>query len=244
MKHLTWWTLPLAAAILFSLAAADCADAGRQEGDKGQQDAKTEKKSSGLRGEYAILVAECDLTAEQKAKLKAKVEARKWAMAKWQQAYGDKAAELKKAMKEAKEAGNEGKANSLGRELKALSAERRRLHEKTMADIYAILTPEQKTTWAGFRLYRQAMRWCKRAGLSDEQQATIRKMADATAKQLAHAADEKAERQITTALRKKIEQNVLTAEQREALEKKPRKERPEKGAAREKKGKKDTGAEG
>ena len=234
MKRLTWWALPLAAAMVFGLATADAALAAKDEGAKAKR-AKGKGDRSGLRGEYAILVSQCNLTAEQTAELKAKVEARNQAMAEWKQAHGNKAAELKKAMKEARDAGKKDEVKRLGQEMKALSAERQRLHEKTMADIYAILTPEQKTTWAGFRLYRQAMGWCKRAGLSDEQQATIRKMAGEKAKQLTDAADEKAARQIAAALRKEIEQSVLTAEQRETLAKKPaKKPRPEKRPAKEK----------
>jgi len=222
MKRLTWWTLPLAAAVVFGLVTADDAGAAHKEGNKGK---KAKKERSGLRGEYAILASQCNLTAEQTAELKAKVEARKWAMARWEQANGAKEGELKQAIKEARDTGNEGKANSLSRQRKALLAERRRLDEQTMADIYAILTPDQKITWAGFRLYRRAMRWCKRADLSEAQEARIRKMADARAKQLADA-DEKAEDQIVTALREEIEQGVLTAEQREALAKKPAKDKP------------------
>ena len=233
MKRLTWWALSLAAAAVLGLAIANTAQAGRKEGDTGQKEIKAHKagkKSSGLRGEYAILASECNLTAEQEASLKAKVEARNQAMAEWQQAHGEKALDIRKAMKAAKDAGNKEEMKRLGEEMKALSTERRQMEEKTMAAIYAILTPEQNTTWAGFRLYRQAMGWCKRAGLSEEQQATIRKMADARAKELADASDEKAQRQINIALREEIEQSVLTAEQREALAKKPTKTKPEKHA--------------
>ena len=208
----------------------------------GQWGEKSGKGKSGLRGEYAILVSECNLTADQQAQLKAKVEVRNQAMAEWKQASGAKADELKKAMKAAKEAGNKEEMKRLGQEMKALMAERRQMDEKTMADIYAILTPEQQARWTGFSLYRQTMRWCKRAGLSEEHEATIRKMADAKAKDMAGAADEKAERQIATVLRKEVEQNVLTAEQREALGRKATKERPAKKRAAG--GKKDAGAEG
>jgi len=234
MKRLTWWALPLAAAMVFGLATADAALAAKDEGAKAKP-AKGKGGRSSLRGEYAIMVSQCNLTAEQETQLKAKVEARKQAVAEWEQAHGNKAAELKKAMKEARDAGKKDEVKRLGQEMKALSDERRSLHEKTMADIYAILTPEQKTTWAGFRLYRQVMRWCKRAGLSQEQQATIRKMANAKAKGVTNADDDKAARQIVTALRKDIEQSVLTAEQREALAKKPEKKpRPDKKPAKEK----------
>jgi Spy/CpxP family protein refolding chaperone len=236
--------VPLAAALVLGLLAADLAVAAKGDGGRERKAAreKRDKGKSGLRGEYAILASECNLTADQQAQLKAKVQARNQAMAEWQQAHGAKAAELKKAMKAAKEAGNKEEMKRLGQEMKALSAERRQMDEKSMADIYAILTPEQQTTWAGFRLYRRAMAWCRKADLTEDQQATIRKMADAKAKALVSAADEKAERQVATALRKEIEQSVLSAEQRDALGRKQAKERPEKKRAAGRK--KDAGAEG
>jgi Spy/CpxP family protein refolding chaperone len=241
MKRLTWCVVPLVAALVVGLVCSDLALAAKGEGEAKRARKKGEKSTSGLRGEYAILASECSLTAEQEAALKAKIQARNQAMAEWQQAHGEKALDIRKAMKAAKDAGNKEEMKRLGEEMKTLSTERRQMEEKTMADIYAILTPEQKTKWAGFRLYRQAMGWCKKAGLTEEQQATIRKMADAKAKDVADAADEKAARQIATALRKEIEQSVLTAEQRETLAKKPTKERPAKRAGGRKK---DAGAEG
>ncbi len=237
MKRLTWWMVPLAGTLVIGLLTADLAVAAK--GEDGREKEATREKGgkakSGLRGEYAILVSECNLTPDQQAQLKAKVEARKQALAEWQQAHGAKAAELKQAMKAAKEAGNKEEMKRLGQEMKALSAERRQVHEKTMADIYAILTSEQKTTWAGFRLYRRAMAWFRRADLTEAQQSTIRKMADARAKDVSGAADEKGRRQVAMTLRKEIEQSVLSAEQRETLGRKAAKERPEKRAARRKK---------
>ena len=246
MKHLRWTVVPLVAAIVLALAGADLAMAAKGEGGREKKAAREKggKGKSGLRGEYAILTSECHLTPDQVAQLKEKVDARKQALAEWQQAHGEKAIELRKAMKTAKEAGNKEELKRLGQEMKAASAERRTLEAKTMADIYAILTPEQKTTWVGFRLYRRAMGWCKRAGPTEEQQATIRKMADAKAKDMAGAADAKAERQIADALRKEIEQNVLTAEQRETLGQKAPRERPEKRAGTAKKRKAQAGEEG
>jgi Spy/CpxP family protein refolding chaperone len=242
MKRLTWCVVPLVAALVIGLVCSDLALAAKGEGEAKRDRKKGEKSTSGLRGEYAILAGECSLTADQEAALKAKIQARNQAMAEWQQANGSKSEEIRKAMKAAKEAGNKEEMKRLGEEMKALSAERRQMEEKTMADIYAILTSEQKQKWAGFRLYRQAMGWCKKANLTEEQQATVRKMADAKAKDVADAADEKAQRQVAMALRKEIEASVLSAEQREALGQKQAKERPEKKRAAGRK--KDAGAEG
>ncbi len=235
MKRLTWYAVALAAAMMVGLVTAEAAQAAKREGGRAKRAAREGKgERSSLRGEYAILASECDLTAEQEAELKTRVQARKQAMAEWQQAHADEAANLKQAVRAARDAGNKGEAKRLTQRVKALSAERQQLDELTMAQIYAVLTPEQMTTWAGFRLYRRAMRWCKRAGLTEEQQAAIRKMADAAAKRLARAGGKPGEDPVLTALRQEIERTVLTAEQREALGRKPTKERPEKKPAKEK----------
>lgn len=50
-----------------------------------------------------------------------------------------------------------------------------------MAAVYDILTPDQKTMWNGFRLYRQAMQKYKKLGLSEDQAAKVRGLADGAA---------------------------------------------------------------
>ena len=239
MKRLTWWTVPLVAAVIVGLATADLALAAKEEGGKEKRGAREGKRErSGVRGEYAILVAECDLTDEQKEQVKAKIQATKEAVAQWEQEHGEKAQELQKSMKAAKEAENKDEVKRIGQELKTLMTERRRLQQQTMTGVLAVLTAEQRTKWNGFRLYRQMMMRYKKTGLTEEQTAKVREMANAAAKALGDPSDEKAARKAAAALRDKVEQNVLTAEQREGLGEKAGKE---KGKGRSKKGEQDAG---
>ena len=241
MKRLTWWMLPLAAALVLGLVTANLAVAA-DEGGKAKKE-KGEKAGGGeIRGEYAILASECGLTDAQKELLAAKLKASKEATDKWEQENGQKAKDLQAKMKAAKEAGNAEEAKGIAQELKTLLAERARLTEGNMTAVYDMLTPEQKVKWNGFKLYRVAMMRYKKLELTEDQTAKVRALADETAKGV-DPTDEKAAKKAMTTLAEKIEQDVLTPEQRENLSKKG--EKPEKPEG-DKKSKKteEAGAEG
>jgi len=238
MKRLTWWTLPLAAALVLGLVTAHLTQAA-EEGDKVKKE-KADKGESGLRGEYAILASECNLTPEQKEQLAAKLKASKEAVEAWEQQNGQKVKDLQAKMKAAKEAGNTDEAKTIAQEVKTLLTDRARLAEGNMDAVLAMLTPEQKVKWNAFRLYRAAMQKYKRLGLSEDQTAKVRALADETAK-ASDPADEKAAKTAMMTLAEKVEKDILTAEQREGLSKKP--EKPE-GAKKDKKTEEAGGAEG
>ena len=109
-----------------------------------------------------------------------------------------------------------------------------------MAAILATLTPEQKAKWEGFRVYRTLMGRYKRTDLAEEQQTKIRDLAAAAAGDLAGLRSEDKDarnkaREADKKLRQTIEENVLTAAQRETLQKKPEpKPKPEKKPTKEK----------
>jgi len=230
MKRLTWWMAPLVAALVLGLAVADVAQAAKAEDGKarGKDREKGGKKGGGVRGEYAILAKECDLTAEQREQVRAKIQANKAAIAEWQQQNGEKAKELQKAMKAARDAGNKEEMKRVGEQLKTLSAERRTLQSQTMTDVMSVLTGAQKAQWNAFRLYRIMMMRYKKAGLTEEQTAKIREMADQVGAGL-DANDENAYRSAAKDLAGKVAQSVLTEDQRRGLGKKGGKDRPEKG---------------
>jgi len=232
MKRVTWLLLALAVAVLVAspILAAEKAAKGRKA--KGGSDA--------LRGEYAIMASECGLTDQQKTDLKAKVKARKDAQKAWMDANGDKHKALREAYGKAKEAGDKDAMKKARDELKGLDTERRKADADSMTAILTILTPEQKAKWKAFHTYRTLMRRYKRLNPTEEQTARIRAAAAAASKGLgAVAGDDKESRkkqgEIQKELQKTIEETILTAEQREALQKKPEKKpRPEKKPAKEK----------
>jgi len=216
MKRFTWWTLPLAAALVVGLLTADLALAAKVEGEA---KAKKEKGDNVIRGEYAILASECNLTPEQKEQLAAKLKASQEALAQWKQENAQKAKDLQAKMKAAKEANNKEEAKNIAQELKILMQERERLSHGAMEAVYSILTDEQKAEWNSFRLYRHAMMRYKKLGLSEDQTALVRALADQVAGGV-DPADKKAAKEAMITLAKKIEADVLSPEQHEKLSQK------------------------
>jgi len=232
MKRVTWLLLGLAVVVLAASPILAAQKAGKGKRSKGGSDA--------MRGEYAIMASQCELSDQQKTDLDAKVKARKEAQAAWQQANGEKQKALREAQKKAKEANDKDAMKKARDDLKALDAGRRKIDADTTAAIYAVLTPEQKAKWQAFQTYRTLMRRYKRLNPTEAQTAKIREAAAAAAKDLGAAAgdDKEARKKRAEAyknLRNTIEETILTPEQREALQKKPEKKpRPEKKPAKEK----------
>ncbi|HUU91498.1 MAG TPA: hypothetical protein VM238_09830 [Phycisphaerae bacterium] len=232
MKRVMWLLLGLAVVVLAAspILAAEKAAKGKKPG----------RDASALRGEYAIMASQCELTDQQKADLEAKVKARVEAQKAWMEANGDKASALREAYKKAREAKDEDAAKKARDDLKALEEGRSKIETDTMAAILAVLTPEQKAKWEGFRVYRTLMGRYKRTDLAEEQQTKIRDLAAAAAGDLAGLRSEDKDarnkaREADKKLRQTIEENVLTAAQRETLQKKPEpKPKPDKKPAKEK----------
>ena len=96
MKRVMWLLLGLAVVVLVAspILAAEKAAKGKKPG----------RDPGALRGEYAIMASECELTDQQKADLKAKVKARVDAQKAWMEANGEKVSALREAYKKAREA--------------------------------------------------------------------------------------------------------------------------------------------
>jgi len=215
MKKVPWFLLGLA---LVMLAAAPLA---AEEGK-----AKAKPAADALKGEYAIMTAELKLTDQQQADLKAKVQAKAEALVAWEKANGEKLKAAQEAAKKAKEGGDKDAAKKAADELKTVEADRTKITADADAAIAAILSAEQKTAWECFKAYRAAMGRYRRVNPTDEQSAKIRVACAAACKEAAAVTGDekvarKAKSEIEAKLRQTIENTILTAEQREALAKKP-----------------------
>ena len=104
-------------------------------------------------------------------------------------------------------------------------AERIRLRTELWKGIHEMLTPEQKEKYDAFKFYRTALGRFGRAKLTAEQKATVKTLCAEPGKAYAAEKDRKAKRKILGDLQKKIHDEVLTDQQREAL-KKPREKKP------------------
>ena len=206
---------------LFGLVVACCPLLTGSAGaaDAGGKDAKPAKPAV-LKGEYAIMPKVLEMDATQTAKLTEAVEAYQKAMKAWDDSdSGKKYKEFEDALKKAKADKDKEKAKSLGDQMKPLVKERSDLQEAQKANIMALLTPEQKAKWAGFNVYRTVIGKYKRVQPTDDQDKQIRQLCQAAAKDMPEASDKKAHGEAIKKLTDEIEQKVLTAAQREELNK-------------------------
>jgi Spy/CpxP family protein refolding chaperone len=231
MRRSTWLTSVAAALLLASSVLVVSSPAAAQEdGAK-----KVRKKKAGgdrqkgarkkrLPGEYGIMASVLKIEEPQLAKFNEAVKAYSEAMKAWQAGPdGAKLAELQKAMQEARKAKDKDKAKELGQELKPLMQKRMQVQTEEKARIMAVLTPEQKTTWAGFTVFRSAMGRYKRLKLTKEQEQQVRDLCDAAAKTMPPSSDRKAYGQARKELDASIVEKVLKPEQKEQLKQKPEK---------------------
>ena len=176
MKRMAWLGLGVAMAILIASPAM----AADKEKAATTEKASSEKASSGLHGEYAMMASVCKLTDEQVATLKTKLKAREDAVA----ALG-----------------------KTGEKAAASEAEHQKITDKFMAEILAILTPEQRDP-------------AKDLAASKGDMTELRK----------------ARAEAATKLGKTIEDTLLTADQKAAMAKKgeakPSGEKKAEGAAK------------
>lgn len=216
MKH--WKGLVLGLALALLVAGPVLA----QE-ESAEKPAKAEKaEKSALRGEYAIMASVCQMTDAQKAELEVAVKAKSDAVAAWEDANRAKIEDLKKQQADAKEKGDKEARKRVGDEMKALKEQLSALEAEHGAKIAAILTPEQCQAWEGFKIYRGLMRRYGKAELDDAQKTRVREMANEAAKKMlavegAGKEAEEAKNKIEQELKASVENDVLTAEQKEKM---------------------------
>jgi Spy/CpxP family protein refolding chaperone len=223
LKRFVWMAL---LAMLVAAPALTAEEAAKEKtpaaGEKAPPKAKGPQDA--LRGEYAIMAAECKLTPEQQETLKAKIAARREALEAWMKAYGSKFESLQEAVKQPKDPNNKEAIQRDAEELKTLEANHLKIQTTFEADLRAMMTPEQRQDWEAFKLYRPMMARYKKLNLVDGQVQKIKDAAAAAAKELAAVKDDDkaaagAKSEVQAKLRKTIEETILTAEQREVLNK-------------------------
>lgn len=177
---------------------------------------KAAKPKSALRGEWASMVKECNLTADQQAKLEEKVAAMNKAVADWDAQHKEQMDKLNAEIKAAKEAKDKARLKELSAQKKPLDVERAALIAEHRNGIMELLTPEQKTAWAVYQLQREVLGKFKKAKLTEDQIAKIKPLCEAAQAELAKlgADDTKGQKAVKEKLFADVEQQILTAEQR------------------------------
>ncbi|MGB2797209.1 MAG: hypothetical protein WBD52_03580 [Phycisphaerae bacterium] len=238
MKH--WKGLVLGLALALLVASPVLAqEEGAEKPAKAEKAAKGPKaEKSALRGEYAIMASVCQFTDAQKAQVEVALKAKSDAVAAWEEANRAKIEDLKKQMADAKEKSDKEAQKRAGEEMKALKEQLSALEAEHGAKIAAILTPEQCQAWEGFKLYRGLMGRYSKAELDEGQKAKVRALANEAAKKMlavegAGKEAEDAKNKIEQELKASVENDVLTAEQKEKMKpatKEPKEKAPKKKA--------------
>jgi Spy/CpxP family protein refolding chaperone len=187
---------------------------------------KKPEPARAMSNDAALMIAECKLTEEQKARLFEVSNASLKAITAWHQANGPKLAALEKALAAAREAGNAEEAAKIQAEGQALVAQRKALVTKGQQAVLEVLTPPQRLSWVAFQAYRQMMLKLQAANPTPLQAAKCRAMCREIAPELAgiNTEEEEGARARALLLQKTFERvikEVLTPEQQAALPKEP-----------------------
>lgn len=236
MKHLGIITILAALALAASTTyAADTTDAPKAEKpSKKDRAAKGDKGKAGLKGEYGMMASELNLSADQQAKIKAIVEKGQEAQAAWDKENGPKAAELKKKISETTDKAEKKKLDA---ELKELNKGPEKLKADQKTAVMDALTPAQRAQWRGFMLNRAQLSMLGRANITptEDQKTKIKDLCVAATKNLTDPAAE-LDKAATIKVANDIKANVLTAEQRDQMEKAAPAGKEKKGKGEGKKG--------
>lgn len=214
------WLACVLTVLAIALAPAIAADkpAGDKP-DKKERPARGEK--GGNLGEYSILMSTVDANEQLKARITETAKANQEAMKAWEQANGEKMKDLQKRMGDAKTAGDAEGLKKLQAEQKELLAGRESIRKEGWGKIMGMLSAEQKQKWETFQFKRNLLRRLAKAKVTDEQKPKIEALISEAAPAIQAASDEKEKGKLMGELLKKIQEQVLTEEQKAALQAKP-----------------------
>jgi Spy/CpxP family protein refolding chaperone len=225
MTKFTWLVLAaVVAAVALPLAAGQRGGAGG--GQRGKAAAAAKSSQEIVEAEVAQMVTECKLTAEQQEMIKEKAKAKIEALEAWEKANAEKLKAAEEASKAARTGADAAAKKKAGGDLKALQTAREAATAQADAAMLAVLTPEQKAAWDGFKLFETLSGRLRKATPTEEQNVKIKALCAAAAKEIgATQGDDKKSKKANSAvegkLRWAIEQAVLTPEQRETITRKP-----------------------
>ncbi len=217
-------TLPVAA-----LRAEEAAPAGEKPAKKKVEKAEkpAEVKKPALPFYYRNMATELELSEAQVADLQAKLDAVKAAEKAYQTEHGAELEAAKKATTEAK-AGKDETAIKTAKEAETkLLKQRDAALAEPRAAVMTVLTPAQAAKWKCYNMWTGALGSFKKAELTDEQKQKAKEVCYTYCGQVEQlkADDEPAMKEIRTAAKKRINDEVLTDEQRQLMTpEKPKKE--------------------
>ncbi|MFW5731750.1 MAG: hypothetical protein ACOCZU_00930 [Planctomycetota bacterium] len=228
MTKRMWVVLLLTALMVSGMAwAQEDTGSGRDEPARKVKNERRQKKDKApkvkkvkvVKGEWektwAPMTQKLDLSADQTATLKQKVEAKNAAIAEWNKTNAEKLSAIKASMKDARKNENKDEMKKLKGEMGELSKARKTIETDATAACMGVLTAEQKSKWEGIKFCGRVMGKYRKAGLDETQQAKAEQLCLAAAAQLA-SADKKATKGVMTKLDGDIKA-LLTDAQKEKI---------------------------
>ena len=236
-----WTRLMWSAALVLPLAGGVMAEdkaAKPAKPDEPKKAAAPKKEASAgpkLTGHWAMVAKALTFDDATQAKLAEKTAGKAAAMKAWDDQNKAELEKLEAAKKAAAETKDKAKVEAAEKPLKELRAKRNAIDDKWDEEILAVLTPQQRSQYAGYNAYTGAARRFTKVKLTDEQDAKLKALYVAAGADFEKATDAKAKKALSDSLAAKAEKDILTEEQRKAMsEPAPKKE--EKPASEHKKG--------
>jgi Spy/CpxP family protein refolding chaperone len=197
-----------------------------------------------LRGSYAQIAKEINLSEEQVKKMAEAIKVRDAELRTWRNdpAKGGKLKELSQELRKPEVRKDKEKRKEITAQMKPLQTEMREAEAKLNAAVMAVLTPKQQQQWKAAAFYLNVTGRMRRAQLTEEQIAKAKELCAPAAKKIAALGpkDRKQRNQIMKELQASL-QALLTPEQKEKLKAKPKPRQKQAKQPRQKRGDKKRG---
>lgn len=169
-----------------------------------------------------------DATPEQQEQLKQIMDTHRQAVKNWKKENTQKLSDAHKALKEAKKSGDKDAVKAAKAQMKDIKKSRKTLHENLKQQLSEVLTEEQMQKVKkmhkgkgrhGKRRHRGMGKMYSKLNLTDEQNAEVKKLKEEAAEKCKSAKTREEKKTIYDTMRKKINKDVLTQEQRDKAKK-------------------------
>ena len=174
--------------------------------------------ASQLKGEYGIMASVAKLGADQRESVAQVVAQREKALADWDKANMEKSNGLELDLRQARRLADEPGQQRIQEAILQLAAQRTALDQQYDDRMYQIMNSEQRLAWEGFVLTRMAKAKFRRARLSNAQLQQLQELSKQSASQAASPQSALQRRQMHDTFLEQVSQQILTLEQRQAMQ--------------------------
>ena len=186
---------------------------------------RTASPRPGLRGEYALIATQAELTDKQRIQLAEIAMEQRNAEDRMRSVNQKRIAGLQKDLANARKANNVDAISTILQQIMRINATEAKAKKAFTARVMELLQPEQKAKWTGFTLCRSVCGTLLKAKLTDDQKNAIRELCNDAALELGDDGLKTAIKRYAAQkkLRDKVKAEILTDDQRKALGGRPTK---------------------